>query len=163
MDSMSDRFKAVRKAMRQTQSEFASKLGFAQSGVTMIERGERTITDRHIKALCSIYNVNEHWLRTGEGNMFVDDDEMLLSQLAERYSLDDEQMAIVKNFLSLDKQQRQVIVDAICRTADDIRQARVDRRQKAHDALDKALDDEEKDASALSSTDSANAGNSKRA
>lgn len=163
MNPMNERFKEVRKAMKQTQIEFATRLGFSQSTITMIECGDRTVTDRHVKVLCSIYNVNEHWLRTGEGNMFVDDDEMLLSQLAERYSLDDEQMAIVKNFLSLDKQQRQVIVDAICHTADDIRQTRIDRRQKAHDALDKALDDEEKDASALSSTDSANAGNSKRA
>lgn len=159
---VSDRVREIRKSLGYSQKEFADLLGIGQSTLAMMEVSKRPISERHVKTICSIFSVNEHWLRTGEGNMFVDDDEMLLSQLAERYSLDDEQMAIVKNFLALDKQQRQVIVDAICHTADDIRQARVDRRQKAHDALDKALDDEEKDASALSSTDSAN-GNSKRA
>lgn len=164
MDDINQRFKAVRKALDQTQAEFASRLGFAQSGIAMIERGERTITDRHLKALCSIYSVNEHWLRTGDGPMFLDSDSLLLSQFAERYSLDDVQMAVVKSFLSLDEEQRGVIVKAICATADKVRaarhdalQAKLDKRERAHADLDEALDAEEKDAAASSSSDSASA------
>lgn len=164
MNDISQRFKAVRKALNQTQTEFASRLGFAQSGVAMIERGERTITDRHLKALCSIYNVNENWLRTGEGPMFLDSDSLLLSQFAERYNLDEVQMAIVKSFLGLDDEQRNVIVKAICATADNVRaaqhdalQAKLDKRNRAHAELDDALDAEEKDAAASSSSGSASA------
>lgn len=162
MDDINQRFKAVRKALNQTQAEFASRLGFAQSGIAMIERGERTITDRHLKALCSIYSVNEHWLRTGDGAMFIDSDSLLLSQFAERYGLDDVQMAIVKSFLSLDDEQRGVIAKAICAAADKVRaarrdvlQAKLDKRNRAHAELDEALDAEEKDAAASSSSDSA--------
>ena len=42
----------------------------------MIEVGKRNLTDRHIKTICAIYNVNEGWLRNGSGEMFeVPEDE----------------------------------------------------------------------------------------
>ena len=36
-----------------------------------METGTRNITDRTIQLICNEFNVNEHWLRTGEGDMFV--------------------------------------------------------------------------------------------
>lgn len=52
------------------QKEFAEHLGLGQSTLAMIEVGKRTFNDRHIKIICSTFNVNEDWLRTGEGEMF---------------------------------------------------------------------------------------------
>ncbi len=37
----------------------------------MIEVGKRNFNDKHIKLICSTFNVNEQWLRTGIGDMFL--------------------------------------------------------------------------------------------
>lgn len=34
------------------------------------EQGTSPILNRHIISICAIYNVNEHWFRTGIGDMF---------------------------------------------------------------------------------------------
>ena len=45
-------------------------LGIAQTSYCMIETGKNPLSDRYIKVICSLYSVNESWLRTGEGEMF---------------------------------------------------------------------------------------------
>lgn len=74
MPTINDRFRDVRKACKKTQEEWAAILGLSRTGVADIESGRRNVTDKHIKLLCieSIdgKNINETWLRTGEGNMF---------------------------------------------------------------------------------------------
>jgi len=67
---INNRLKEIRKSLKINQSEFASKIGMAQSGYSQIETGENTLTDQNIKLVCLIYDVNESWLRSGEGEMF---------------------------------------------------------------------------------------------
>jgi transcriptional regulator with XRE-family HTH domain len=89
---MNKRLREVRKALKINQSDFASKLGMAQSGYSQIETGENTLTEQNIKLICLIYNVNETWLRTGDGEMFdqtakpKDDDEKQLLEMFRRLS-----------------------------------------------------------------------------
>lgn len=67
---MYHRIKEIRKALNISQTEFAKKIGLSQATLAMIEVGKRTFNDKHIKLICSTFNVNENWLRTGEGEMF---------------------------------------------------------------------------------------------
>lgn len=67
---MNTRIKQVRLALGLTQKEFGTKLGYSSS-ISELENGTARIVDRTIVAICSVFNVNEHWLRTGEGQMFV--------------------------------------------------------------------------------------------
>ncbi|MEB2299593.1 helix-turn-helix domain-containing protein [Lysinibacillus xylanilyticus] len=67
---MYNRIKVIRSALKMNQKEFAQHLGLGQSTLAMIEVGKRTFSDKHIKVICVTFNVNEEWLRTGEGEMF---------------------------------------------------------------------------------------------
>lgn len=67
---MYERIKEIRKILNLNQSEFAEKIGLSQSTLAMIEVGKRTFSDKHIKLICSTFNVSEAWLRSGKGNMF---------------------------------------------------------------------------------------------
>jgi len=83
---MNKRLREVRKTLKINQSDFALKIGMAQSGYSQIETGENALTDQNIKLICLIYGVNETWLRTGEGEMFdpaskLNDDEKKLLEL----------------------------------------------------------------------------------
>jgi len=89
---MNKRLKEVRKTLKINQSDFASRIGMAQSGYSQIETGENTLTEQNIKLICLIFGVNESWLRTGEGEMFNpvskprDEDEKKLLKMFRRLS-----------------------------------------------------------------------------
>ncbi|MCI8806481.1 MAG: helix-turn-helix transcriptional regulator [Clostridiales bacterium] len=67
---MTDRLKQLRKTLKINQTNFANQLGITQTAYSMIENGINPLSDRHIKVICSVYNVNENWLRFGKGEMF---------------------------------------------------------------------------------------------
>lgn len=70
MEKINKRLKESRKALKINQTEFAVKIGMAQSGYSQVETGENTLTEQNLKLICLTYNINESWLRTGKGEMF---------------------------------------------------------------------------------------------
>lgn len=70
MDTVEKRIKDLRLMLKLSQPEFGKKIGLAQSSLAMIETGHRNVTERTLKQICTEYNVNEVWLRTGEGEAF---------------------------------------------------------------------------------------------
>nr|DAP94501.1 MAG TPA: Repressor protein CI [Caudoviricetes sp.] len=74
---MNIRIAEVRKAVNLTQEKFAAQLGLSRNFLWMIEKGDRVPSDRTIADICREFNVNENWLRTGEGDMFNPQDEKL--------------------------------------------------------------------------------------
>ena len=67
-----DRIKSIRKKKELTQVEFGQIIGVKGNTVTNYETGLRNPTEAVVKSICREFNVNEHWLRTGEGKMFIE-------------------------------------------------------------------------------------------
>lgn len=74
------RLKELRKKLSLTQEEFAKKLNVSRSNIANIEIGNISLSDRNLKDICRIFNVNNKWLETGEGSIFntLDEDKELL-------------------------------------------------------------------------------------
>lgn len=68
---MKDRIKAVRKELALNQTDFGSRIGVKQGTVAAYENGSRIPLDSVIVSICREFGVSDHWLRTGEGEMFV--------------------------------------------------------------------------------------------
>lgn len=68
---MHNRIKEVRKKAGLTQQEFADRLGISRSNIGNYESGSRAPIDAAIKLICSKFAVNEAWLRTGEGEPYI--------------------------------------------------------------------------------------------
>ena len=68
---MNNRIKELRKSLRLSQTEFGARLGIKQTTVAGYETGGRSPIDAVVSLICREFNVSEHWLRTGEGEMFV--------------------------------------------------------------------------------------------
>ena len=70
-----ERIKELRTALAIRQGDFSKKLSTTQGHISDIENGRKNLSDRTIKLICledwNGRTVNEHWLRTGEGEMFV--------------------------------------------------------------------------------------------
>lgn len=68
---MKERIKALRSALGLNQTDFGAAIGVKQTTVTGYENGSRFPIDAVITSICREFNVNETWLRTGEGEMFL--------------------------------------------------------------------------------------------
>lgn len=73
---MGDRLKALRKALNMTQQEFADRLNIKRNTLANYETGRNEPIDAVYSLICREFNVDEHWLRTGEGEMFRARDRM---------------------------------------------------------------------------------------
>ncbi len=68
---MNNRIRELRKSLQLSQKEFAERIGLKQNAISYMEKSGATVTEQNIKAICSEFNVNESWLRTGEGDMLL--------------------------------------------------------------------------------------------
>lgn len=69
---MNERIKKVRKALDLTQRDFGACIGTTQNAIANYETGHRNPSSAVIDNICKTFNVSETWLRTGEGEMFVE-------------------------------------------------------------------------------------------
>lgn len=69
---MNERVREIRKELNLTMDKFGERIGIKKSAVSLIEKGTNALTEQTMKSICREFNVNEHWLRTGKGEMFLD-------------------------------------------------------------------------------------------
>ena len=105
------RIKEIRTSLGLTQAEFGNHIGLKQNTVGQIENAQRGVTDRTILLICEKYSVREDWLRNGTGEMFVQSDNTIVSEVAALYHLEDMEKEILRIFLELDANQRAAVKD----------------------------------------------------
>lgn len=69
---MGERIKELRTVLGLTQQQLADSLGIKRNTIAKYETGRGDPIDAVVSLICKTYNVNEKWLRTGEGPMFLD-------------------------------------------------------------------------------------------
>lgn len=104
--NMKERLKEIRKSNPngKTQETFANYLGISKENISSYESGRRNPSDSFIKLVCEKCNVNEEWLRTGNGEMFIPKSkEQLFSELLGEAVKADENDFKRRLFLALSK------------------------------------------------------------
>lgn len=69
---MNERLKKLRKTLDLTQQEFADRIGSKRNTIAKYETDTNVPSAAVISLICREFNVNENWLRTGEGDMFME-------------------------------------------------------------------------------------------
>lgn len=105
---MNDRIKILRKNLKMNQEEFGIALGVTKTAVCYWESGRRSLTEQIFKSICREFNVNEIWLKTGEGEIF-NNNSSLLNQLCKEYGCDDLEKNMILEYFKLSSSQRQTI------------------------------------------------------
>lgn len=85
---MNSRIRMIRKTLGLSQAEFGARIGLKQGAVSLLEKGKTNISAKNIVNICATYNVNEDWLRTGEGAMYEEDKRRQKALLAHFSELD---------------------------------------------------------------------------
>lgn len=68
---MNYRIREIRKDNNLTQTEFGERIGVKGNTVTGYEKENRIPSDAIILSICREFNVNEDWLRTGQGEKYL--------------------------------------------------------------------------------------------
>lgn len=68
---MNERIKRLRNTLQMTQQEFADRIKVKRNTVATYEMGRSVPSDSAIALICKEFSVNEVWLRTGAGDMFL--------------------------------------------------------------------------------------------
>lgn len=111
---MKDRLKELRKVLNLKQRDIAERLGVDVSTVGGWESG-RPASRSGIRQLCKEYNINRHWLETGEGEMFEPDEKKL--------SAEEIQTLFVQSILDqMTDDQRRVVYEAMERELQHIKE-----------------------------------------
>ena len=69
---LNERLKKLRKTLDLTQQEFADKIGSKRNTIAKYETNTNAPSAAVISLICREFNVNEDWLRTGTGEMFIE-------------------------------------------------------------------------------------------
>jgi transcriptional regulator with XRE-family HTH domain len=72
MKTIYERIKEIRTKLGISQVEFSERIFVSKSFYGDIEIGKKKVNDRIIFIVCKQFNVNEDWIRTGKGDMFID-------------------------------------------------------------------------------------------
>lgn len=111
---MNERIKAVRLAQnpKMSQDAFGAKIGITGAAVSRIESGDRNVTDQVIVSICREFGVSEEWLRTGQGEMFVQispDEELdyILGQIGA--GADETIVRIIRAYWKLDEKEKAAV------------------------------------------------------
>ena len=75
-----ERIKQLRQTLGLTQTKFADRIGISTSYVAEMELGNKNVNDRTMRLISTEWGVDEHWLRTGEGEMYYADADMNLAK-----------------------------------------------------------------------------------
>lgn len=97
-------------------AEFARKLNLSPPFVSELCSGAKSPSDRTISDICREFNVNEGWLRTGDGEIFVqiDKDEEFDRLCAEIQLSNDEFIkGIMRKYWRLDENGKSIIRDML--------------------------------------------------
>lgn len=114
---MNDRIKKLRKALDLTQQEFAYRIGSVQNTITGYETGRRAPSKQIITLICQTFNVNETWLRTGEGEMFNPKSSAAMEALARERGLMHSDSVLIEKFLSMKPQIRLAVAEYMLEVA----------------------------------------------
>lgn len=74
---MNQRIKEVRRSLGLSQEEFGRRLGITKSAVSRIESSLNGASGQTVKSICREFSIDYAWLTTGQGEMFVENDDQI--------------------------------------------------------------------------------------
>lgn len=108
--TINQRIREFRKQEGLNQTEFGERIKLKHGAVSKLEQDGNTVTDQNVHMICETFGVAERWLRTGEGEMRVNDDRLYIRKLAQQYQLPGLHADVIEAWLSLSDSQRDALL-----------------------------------------------------
>ena len=110
---MNERLKMLRKTLKLTMKQFAEPLGLTESTISKAEKGTANLSDSAIRLICSVFKVDYFWLTEGKGEMFVNDSDVIIEELAKIKGWNSETVDLLKKLFSLPTDKFNLVMNLI--------------------------------------------------
>lgn len=126
---MKDRLKFLRNTLGLTQEKFADRINIKRNTLANYEIGRNEPIDAVVSLICREFNVNEDWLRNGNGDMFKERSpseevgyfvEEILEYDGHGNPFYDMIIEMMKTYIELDEKSQTVIRDYFKKVSDGI-------------------------------------------
>lgn len=94
-----------------SQLDFANKLGLSQRTISWSEQEGNNVPDSNIKSICTLFNVNENYLRYGTEPIFIESDTFDLNKFIEQQGATDLEKEIVRTYFELPQEIRRPLLE----------------------------------------------------
>ncbi|MCQ2017445.1 helix-turn-helix domain-containing protein [Clostridium butyricum] len=109
---MNERFKEIRLKLNLTQEEFGERIGIkSRAHISALESGRRTLIDRIITDVCREFNVNEDWLRFGNGETFIEPDSFSLDDYIKSKGATQLELDLIKSYFEIPEDLRNSLMN----------------------------------------------------
>lgn len=115
-DKLNERIKELRKSLGITQEKFANRINIKRNTLANYEIGRNEPIDAVISLICREFNVNENWLRYGEGEMFIEipeEDEYFKAATLISKADDKDAMDAIIKYWKLEPESKKAVWDFI--------------------------------------------------
>ena len=120
---MNERLKLLRKTLKLNQVDFGSRLSLTGSAISRYESGVNAMADNIVLLICREFNVNEDWLRNGNGEMFSRQSSDLIEQLTQQYSLGLYGQQLLATYLQLSDADKRAVERFVSQLTANVQQA----------------------------------------
>ena len=120
---MNERLKQLRKALKLNQVDFGAKLSLTGSAISRYESGVNAMADNIVLLICREFDVNEEWLRNGNGEMFSRQSTDLIEQLTQQYSLGLYGQQLLATYLQLSDADKRAVERFVSQLTANVQQA----------------------------------------
>lgn len=118
--NIGERIKKVRQTKKLTQQELADKMGVKRNTIAIYETNRSTPSTAVIALICRTFQVNETWLRTGEGEMFLPQSEELI---LDNPSLDVFDKVLIRAYIDAPQELRAYMKKLVKNLSDSLHQS----------------------------------------
>ena len=108
---MNERIKKLRKTLGLTLEKFGERLGVKRNSVSQWENGINNVSDQVRKSICREFGVNEEWLLSGSGPMFIQSSTFSLDEFVKSRGASDLELDIMKAYFDLEPDVRKMIIE----------------------------------------------------
>lgn len=109
MNSIGYRIKLLRKTLNLSMEKFGEKIGLSKTTISRIESSDSPLTEKNIKLICSIYNVDYFWLTEGTGEMFIEFPDVAIDIIVDDYKLDETDRILIETYLNASIDERKYL------------------------------------------------------
>jgi transcriptional regulator with XRE-family HTH domain len=108
---LNERIKKLRKTLGLTLEKFGERLGVKRNSVSQWENGINNVSDQVRKSICREFGVNEEWLLSGSGPMFIQSSTFSLDEFVKSRGASDLELDIMKAYFDLEPDVRKMIIE----------------------------------------------------
>lgn len=109
--TINERVKYFRKnVLHINQTDFAASVGMKQTSISTLEKPGATVSEQFIKTICSVYSINEDWLRNGIEPIKIESTTFSLDDFARSHGATSQELEILKAYFELPSDIRQYLI-----------------------------------------------------